>query len=117
MATNINLEMNILDIKEFLPELVNPELEPTIIHSNVPVKYLSTSPEGIVTIFHISDWTNSSHAWKNVKWYSFNKKSLYFGNSQVYKEKYYCIRIKACCFTDPLLINIEHNEVDVESSL
>ncbi|CAG8512717.1 8269_t:CDS:2, partial [Cetraspora pellucida] len=53
MAKNINMETNIFDIKEFLPKLVNPELEPTIIYSNVSVEYPSTSPEGIATIFHI----------------------------------------------------------------
>ncbi|PKY54712.1 hypothetical protein RhiirA4_473675 [Rhizophagus irregularis] len=33
-----------------------------IIHSNVPVEYPSTSPEGVATIFHIADWTDSNHA-------------------------------------------------------
>ena len=37
-----------------------------IIHSNVPVEYSSTSPEGVATIFHVADWTDSNHAWKNV---------------------------------------------------
>ena len=37
-----------------------------IIHFNVPVEYPSTSPEGVATIFHIADWTDSSHAQKNV---------------------------------------------------
>ena len=37
-----------------------------IIHSNVPIEYPSTSPEGVATIFHVADWTDSSHAWKDV---------------------------------------------------
>ena len=38
-----------------------------IIHFSVPAEYPSTSPEGVATIFHIEDWTDSSHAWKNVR--------------------------------------------------
>ncbi|CAG8475742.1 7204_t:CDS:10 [Scutellospora calospora] len=76
----------------------------TIIHSNVPVEYPSTSPEEI----QYSMGGSGIHL---------IKKSLYFGNSQVYKEKRYCMGIKTCCFTDLSLINVEYNEVDVESSL
>lgn len=45
------------------------------------------------------------------------KNSLYFGNVHVNKEERYCMGIKICQFTDPSLINVEHNKVDVESSL
>jgi len=45
------------------------------------------------------------------------KNSPYFGNIQVNKEERDCLGIKVCRFTDPSLINIEHNEVDVESPL
>ena len=45
------------------------------------------------------------------------KNSPYFGNIQVNKEERYCMGIKICRFADPSLINVEHNEVDVESSL
>lgn len=45
------------------------------------------------------------------------KNSPYFGNIPVNKEERYCMGIKICRFTDPSLINVEHNEVDVESSL
>ena len=45
------------------------------------------------------------------------KNSPYFGNIQVTKEERDCMGIKVCHFADSSLINIEHNEVDVESSL
>jgi hypothetical protein len=45
------------------------------------------------------------------------KSSPYFGNTQVHKEERDCMGIKICRFTDPSLINVEHNEVDVESTL
>ena len=32
----------------------------------MPIEYPSTSPEGVATIFHVADWTDSNHAWKNV---------------------------------------------------
>ncbi|CAG8815441.1 24550_t:CDS:2, partial [Gigaspora margarita] len=66
----------------------------TIIHSNVPVEYPSTSQD--------------VHQIKN---------SPYFGNIQVNKEERYCMGIKICQFTDPSLINTEHNKVDMESPL
>ncbi|CAG8803462.1 1488_t:CDS:2, partial [Racocetra persica] len=43
--------------------------------------------------------------------------SPYFGNVQVNKEERDCMGIKVCQFTDPSLTSIEHNEVDIESSL
>ncbi|CAG8724938.1 18285_t:CDS:2, partial [Racocetra persica] len=70
--------------------------------------YPSTSPEGVATIFHVADWADPNHAWKN---------SPYFGNVQVNKEERDCLGIKVCQFTDPSLTSIEHNEVDIESSL
>jgi hypothetical protein len=45
------------------------------------------------------------------------KNSPYFGNIQVHKEERDCMGIKICRFTDPSLINVEHNEVDPESTL
>ncbi len=45
------------------------------------------------------------------------KNSPYFGNIPVNKEERYCMGIKICQFTNPSLINIEHNDVDIESSL
>ena len=45
------------------------------------------------------------------------KNSPYFGNIPVNKKEWYCMGIKICQFTNPSLINIEHNEVDIESSL
>ena len=45
------------------------------------------------------------------------KNSPYFDNIPVNKEEQYCMGIKICCFTDPSLINVEHNEVDVKFSL
>ncbi|CAG8743400.1 15566_t:CDS:10 [Cetraspora pellucida] len=94
-----------------------------IIHSSMPVEYPSTSPEGIATIFHVEDWTDPSHTWKNIQ-YSMGgggvhliKSSPYFGNIPISKVERDCMGIKVCHFTDPSLINIEHNEVDVESPL
>ncbi|CAG8554438.1 2530_t:CDS:2, partial [Dentiscutata heterogama] len=42
-----------------------------IIHSSVPIEYLSTSPKGIATIFHVADWTDQNHAWKNYQYPDF----------------------------------------------
>ncbi|CAB4404792.1 unnamed protein product [Rhizophagus irregularis] len=36
-----------------------------LVLQHVPVEYPSTSPEGVATIFHIADWTDSNHTWKN----------------------------------------------------
>ncbi|CAG8579907.1 9311_t:CDS:2, partial [Dentiscutata heterogama] len=82
----------------------------TIIHSNILVEYPSTSPKGVATIFHIQYSIGGSKI-------HLIKKSLYFGNVQVNKEEHDCLEIKVCQFTDPSLTSIEHDEVDVESSL
>ncbi|CAG8747901.1 13536_t:CDS:2, partial [Dentiscutata heterogama] len=91
----------------------------TIIHFNIPVEYLSNSPEGVATIFHIADWANPNHIQYSMEGSEVHlvKKSLYFGNIQVYKEEYDYIRIKICQFIDLSLTSIEHNNVNVESSL
>lgn len=89
--------LDISDVEEFQYDQVDPEFE--------PVEYPSTSPEGVATIFHIADWVDPNHAWKNIQ-YSMGgggihlvKKSPYFGNIQVQKEKRDCLGIKACQFT------------------
>ncbi|CAG8851317.1 22337_t:CDS:1, partial [Racocetra persica] len=44
------------------------------------------------------------------------KSSPYFENIFVSKEERDCMGIKVCHFTDPSLINIEYNKVDIKSS-
>ncbi|CAG8805891.1 21777_t:CDS:2, partial [Cetraspora pellucida] len=45
------------------------------------------------------------------------KEFPYFDNVQVNKEERDCMGIKVCQFTDLSLTSIEHNEIDIESSL
>ncbi|GBB99843.1 hypothetical protein RclHR1_03650019 [Rhizophagus clarus] len=87
-----------------------------VIHSAFPVEYLKTSPQGVATIFNISDWPHPMACFNNV-----NKCLLklfcdcpFFG-VLIKKDVRKCQEVKHCTHADPEIINVQHNEVDLKS--
>ncbi|GET01839.1 hypothetical protein GLOIN_2v1781650 [Rhizophagus clarus] len=87
-----------------------------VIHSAFPVEYLKTSPQGVATIFNISDWPHPMACFNNVN--NGGARSIqdcpFFG-VLIKKDVRKCQEVKHCTHADPEIINVQHNEVDLKS--
>ncbi|CAG8798197.1 15494_t:CDS:2, partial [Gigaspora margarita] len=116
------MEPALSDVEEFQVELVDPECEQASelsLSENEPFEdELVNEDDELVNMAdefpEIACFTSHLHI-KNIV-HSSVPVEYPLTLPEVHKEERDCMGIKICHFTDPSLVNIEHNEVDVDCS-
>ncbi|UZO19670.1 uncharacterized protein OCT59_010946 [Rhizophagus irregularis] len=118
--------MNISELKDDIEEIyfiVKQMTVKTIIHLLTPIKYLPTSKEGVAIIYYVERWNNVKEVFTDIQ-YSIDKPCgqyvstySYLNNVTIEKKNKICQEVKLCEFSNPELLEMNHDSVNTNSDL